>query len=199
MADAPLTPAHPGVSDETYHTLGRKTLMIFLLQRIQAAFILLIVSLGLFFLRGESFLKHTTLPAPLNDISRYVAAGAWIFLLLFVAVFLITFLVAWLIYTNYRFYLGDNSLKIKRGIFEKEELAIPYRQIQDVDIERDLSFQMMGLSRLIILTAGHEDEKPRDDESEGVLPAMDRKLAEWLQTELLKRANVQKVVEEKTI
>ncbi|HEX4104122.1 MAG TPA: PH domain-containing protein [Candidatus Paceibacterota bacterium] len=192
---APASPAaaHPGVPEETYHTLGPKTLWIFVLQRIHAAVIILIISIGLFYLQGQPFLAK----APIPNINVYVAGGAWIFLLLFVVVFLITFFVAWLIYTNYRFYLGDNSLKIKRGIFDKEEIAIPYRQIQDVDIERDLSFQMMGLSRLIILTAGHEDERPHDDESEGVLPAMDKGLAEWLQGQLLKRANVQKVIEEK--
>ena len=123
--------------------------------------------------------------------------GAWIALALFIAVFLVTFLIAWLIYANYKFCLGDDSLKIKRGILNKEEVAIPYRQIQDVDIRRDISFQMLGLSSIVILTAGHEeDEKPGEDESEGVLPALDKNLAEWMQAELLKRANVQKVTEE---
>ncbi len=57
---------------------------------------------------------------------------------------------------------------------------------------------MIGLSRIVILTAGHEeDEKPGDDDSEGILPALDKDLAEWMQAELLKRANVQKVTEEK--
>jgi len=101
------------------------------------------------------------------------------------------------IYSRYKFCLGDDSLKIKRGILYKEEVAIPYRQIQDVDIKRDLSFQMLGLSRIVIITAGHEeDEKPGDDDTEGILPALDKDLAEWLQAELLRRANVQKVTEE---
>ncbi len=69
-------------------------------------------------------------------------------------------------------------MKIKRGILNKEEVAIPYRQIQDVDIRRDISFQMLGLSRIVILTAGHEDnEKPGDDDTEGILPALDKDLA----------------------
>ena len=123
--------------------------------------------------------------------------AAWIALVLFVVVFAITLLVAWLIYKNYKYCLGDDSLKIKRGILNKEEVAIPYRQVQDVDLKRDLSFQMLGLSRIIIITAGHEDdEKPGDDDTEGILPALDKDLAEWLQAELLKRANVQKVTQE---
>jgi uncharacterized membrane protein YdbT with pleckstrin-like domain len=94
--------------------------------------------------------------------------------------------------------MAEDSLKIKRGILSKTENAIPYRQIQNVDIERSFMFQMLGLSRLIILTAGHEDENVKGtDEAEGVIPAVDQKIASWLQTELLKRADVQKVVETK--
>ena len=90
--------------------------------------------------------------------------------------------------------MADDSFKIKRGILNKTENAIPYRQIQNVDIERNFTFQMLGLSRLIILTAGHEDEKSQGkDEAEGVISAVDQKIASWLQTELLKRADVQKV------
>jgi putative membrane protein len=127
----------------------------------------------------------------------YTTMAAWIVLALFVIVFAITILIAWLIYKNYKYCLGDDSLKIKRGILNKEEVAIPYRQIQDVDLRRDLTFQMIGLSQIVILTAGHdEDEKPGDDDTEGILPALDKDLAEWLQAELLKRANVQKVTEE---
>ena len=94
--------------------------------------------------------------------------------------------------------MAEDSFKIKRGFFSKTENAIPYRQIQNVDIEQDFIFQLLGLARLIILTAGHEDERPEEkDEAEGVIPAVDKKIAEWMQTELLKRADVQKVTETK--
>lgn len=190
MDENPTT--HPGVPEEVYHTMGKKTFWIFLLQRIHAAFILLLVTIVLFVLSGQAFLAST----PVGNLTSYAELGAWIGLGLFLVVFAITLFVAWLIYKNYKFCLGDDSLKIKRGILNKEEVAIPYRQIQDVDIRRDLSFQMLGLSRIVILTAGHEeDEKPGDDDTSGILPALDKDLAEWMQAELLKRANVQKVTE----
>ena len=194
-------PHHPGIPEETYtyRTLGRKTLAIFIFQRMGAPVILLLASVGLFILQAQSFLASVPIP----NFATYIDFAAWACLALFAIFFLFAFLISWLIYTNYKFALGDNSLKIKRGILSKEEIAIPYRQIQDVDIDRDLSFQMLGLSRISILTAGHEDKPAEDEpagsaESEGVLPALDKDLAEWLQTELLKRANVQKVTEEKT-
>ena len=75
--------------------------------------------------------------------------------------------------------MAEDSFKIKRGILSKTENAIPYRQMQNVDVERSFMFQMLGLSRLIILTAGHEDEKIKTgDEAEGVIPAIDSKLAD---------------------
>ena len=55
--------------------------------------------------------------------------------------------------------LDTDALKIKRGILSKEEIAIPYRQIQDVDIEQSISDRMWGVARLAILTAGHEETK----------------------------------------
>jgi putative membrane protein len=191
MDENPIT--HPGVPEEVYHTMGKKTFWIFLLQRAHAAFILLLLAIALFVIGQQSFLVTT----PLGNLSGYTMMAAWIALALFVVVFAITLLIAWLIYKNYKYCLGDDSLKIKRGILNKEEVAIPYRQIQDVDLRRDLTFQMIGLSQIIIITAGHdEDEKPGDDDTEGILPALDKDLAEWLQAELLKRANVQKVTEE---
>lgn len=191
MQETPIT--HPGVPEEVYHTMGKKTFWIFLLQRIHAAFVLLLLTIALAVVSGQPFLAST----PIGDLTPYAVMGAWLGLLLFIVVGGITFLIAWLIYKNYKYCLGEDSLKIKRGILNKEEVSIPYRQIQDVDIRRDLAFQMIGLSEIVILTAGHEEgEKAGDDDSEGMLPALDKDLAEWLQAQLLERANVQKVTEE---
>lgn len=185
---------HPGLPTEVYHRLGKKTFWIFLLDHIHAAAVLLLIAIILFVLGGQPFVANLS-RATLHglDLGAYVFLGAWIVLALFVVTFAITLLVVWLTYANYKFALGEDALKIKRGILSREEVAIPYRQIQDVDIAQDLGFRMMGLSRIVILTAGHEDEK--GDESEGILPALDADLAEWLQAELLKRTDVQRVTE----
>lgn len=192
MDENPIT--HPGVPQDVYHTLGKKTFWIFLLERIHAAAVFLLIAIVLFVLQGQAFLTKAPF---VGNIQPYVGTAAWTIFALFILVFLVTLLITWFIYKNYKFSLGDDALKIKKGVINKEETAIPYRQIQNVDIERDLSFQMLGLSRIVILTAGEEDTKPGPDESEGILPALDKDLAEWLQAELLKRANVQKVTEEK--
>ena len=65
-------------------------------------------------------------------------------------------------------------------------------------MNQSISDRLWGVARLAILTAGHEEAKEgEEDDSEGVLPAIDRELAESLQTELLKRADVEKVTEGK--
>jgi uncharacterized membrane protein YdbT with pleckstrin-like domain len=191
MDENPLT--HPGVPEEQYHRLGGKTLAIMILQRIQMSFVLVLASIGLFFLQHQdALIAQTGIP----DLARYINFTAWICFVIAGFIFFIAFLLAWLDYSNYKFFLGDNSLKIKRGWLNKEEVAIPYRQIQDVNIDRDLSFRILGLSRIVILTAGEEDPKDNnhEGESEGILPAIDHDLAEWIQSQLLERANVQKVV-----
>jgi uncharacterized membrane protein YdbT with pleckstrin-like domain len=193
---APVPTKNPGVPTEIYHTLGKKTLTIFVLQRIQASLILLIVGLVLLVLEGQSFLAQIPIP----NLGQYIGLAADACFILFGFFFIFSFLIAWLIYINYKYMLSEDSLKVQRGILNKEEIAIPYRQIQDVDIDRDLSLRIMGVSRIVILTAGHEDAPGEGNpnergESEGYLPALDRDLAEWLRDELLRRANVQKVVE----
>lgn len=191
-------PSHPGVPEEsyTYQRLGKKTLTIFVLQRIGAPFVLLLVSIGLFSIQNANFITQVPIP----NFSQYIGLAALSCLILFAVFFLLAFLISWFTYANYKYALGDNSLKIKRGIFDQEEVAIPYRQIQDVDLDRPLGYRMMGVSHIVILTAGHEDQPSSGDpleqrgQSEGVFPVLDKDLAEWLQAEILKRANVQKVV-----
>jgi len=177
-----------------YQALGKKVFWLFFLQISPVAFILLIISIILFILSFQPFLANTFF----GNMQKNALWATLIIFILSLLIFAVSFAFAWLTYKNYVFSITEDSFKIKRGVLNKTENAIPYRQIQNVDIERNFMFQMLGLSRLIILTAGHEDETIKgSDEAEGVIPALDQKLAEWLQTELLKRADVQKITEAK--
>ena len=178
------------IAGQGYQTLGKKVFWLFFLQISPAAFILLLISIVLFILSFQPLPIDT----PMGNIQEYAMATALITFVISMLIFFISLTVAWLNYKNYVFTLTEDSFKIKRGFLSKTENAIPYHQIQNANIERSIIFQMLGLSRLIILTAGHEDEKSKGhDEAEGVIPAVDQKLAEWLQTELLRRADVQKI------
>ena len=195
MPDIPekldASPAAPSAGQ--FQRLGRKTLWVFIIDRISTAVVFLVIAIILLAVNENGMLAET----PWGDLSNYGVMGALIASSVFIIAFAITLLVSWLIYANYQFALQDDAIKIRRGIFEREEIAIPYRQIQDVDIEQDITDRALGVCRLVVLTAGHEDEKKPEGESEGILPVLDRSIAEELQSELLKRANVQKVTEEK--
>jgi uncharacterized membrane protein YdbT with pleckstrin-like domain len=101
---------------------------------------------------------------------------------------------AWFSYTRNLFCLDTDALKIKRGFFTVVETAFPYRQIQNVEIERRLLFQLMGLSKLIVVTAADDDEKTERNEASGIFPMIDKELAEELRDELLRRSDVQRAV-----
>ena len=180
----------PAAPSSGYQKLGTRTLWLMLSNQTTPSIIIFIAAIVLTVVQGNGIFVKTII-APW---SFYLVIGAWV---LFVLTFVITFLVAYLTYANYVFTLDADALKIKRGILSKEEIAIPYRQIQDVDVEQSISDRLWGVARLAILTAGHEETKAgEEDDSEGILPAIDRSLAESLQAELLKRADVQKVTQQ---
>jgi uncharacterized membrane protein YdbT with pleckstrin-like domain len=69
-------------------------------------------------------------------------------------------------------------------------LCISYRQIQNVNIERNPTYQILGLSKLVLETAGRED-KGEEGTSEVVLEAVDKKLAEEMRDKIIKKIGVQ--------
>ncbi len=181
--------------NDAYEHLGYKTLVLFILERSVIPFGALLFSLVMF------VLFNLQLPGNYNVVGSFtvnlhelVQQGALLGFEFFFISFLIAIFIGWLNYINYRFQLDEDALKIKRGILNKEVVAIPYRQIQNVDVERSFGYLILGLSKLVILTAGHEDKGDAQDESEGVLPALDKDLADRIQEELLRRANVEKVI-----
>ncbi len=190
MDQVTIPTAIPG----SYQRLGYKTLALFIFQRSMSAFVSLLVSLGLFLLFNSNVPVSYSIPGSFTiNIHKLSREGALLCFGLFFVFLALAFVVGWLIYINYQFQLDDDALKIKRGILTKEVIAIPYRQIQNVDVRRDVLYLVFGLSELVILTAGHEDKNDTQNEAEGILPAIDKNLAEKIQEDLLRRANVEKV------
>lgn len=171
-----------------YQHLGHRAFWILLLQKSSGAFVLLLALAGLGVLRSVvvlDFLPTYLLPAIAGALS-----------LLFVLSIIAAAATTYAQYSAYRFALDEDAVRVQRGIFYKKEIAIPYRQIQDVDIERPFLFQLLGASKLQILSSGTEGREGTADSNdvEGVLPILDAEAARALQTELLRRADVEKVV-----
>ena len=157
--------------------LGIKTYHLILYRKSTAAIILLVIAAGL-----------VALHAP----------AVWILATLIVTavLFIIGMFVAWLDYRSYTFTLGEFDLVMKRGILSQRQTSLPYRQVQSVDIVRDISHRMFGTSRLVIITAGHEEPDAKAD-TDTVFDPMDKEIAEEIRQVLERKIGVQ-VVEGET-
>lgn len=174
--------AHEG----TYMNLGERTFWLFLSEKLSAAVGFLFIAIALSLVRESSYVS-----AGLVKPLALLGMASW-------AVFFVSlvgaFVAARLVYKNNSFCFAEDALKIRRGVFTKLEIAIPYRQVQNVEIERTLMQQMMGVSKVVIITAGTDNPATPRDESSSTMPVIDKEIAVGLQNELLRRADVQKVI-----
>jgi uncharacterized membrane protein YdbT with pleckstrin-like domain len=99
-----------------------------------------------------------------------------------------------IVFNRQQFCLAQDAFKLRQGVINSREIAIPYRQIQNVEVERSFYQQIMGVSHLVISTAGEDDPNTPDDESRAVLENIDKNVAQTLQDDLLRKADVQRVV-----
>jgi len=128
--------------------------------------------------------------------STIVTGGVMTILIISLAICLVEVVIARLEYRNYTYTFGEFDLIMKEGIIDKRENSIPYRQIQDVNVERNLAHQFMGLSRLVMRTAGHE-ESEEHEMAEIILEPIDKAMAEEIRTMLQRKVGVQIVEDEK--
>ncbi len=102
-------------------------------------------------------------------------------------VIVIFFVLAKLSVHFYRYELADAGFRKELGVIYKKYITIPYDRIQNVDITRGILERLLGLSRLIIQTAGASSGVA--GVAEGVLPGLSREVAEQLRDDLIARAN----------
>jgi uncharacterized membrane protein YdbT with pleckstrin-like domain len=171
--------------ENTYYKLGSKTFWYIFGKQSITGFVFLFVAL-LLSMSHSYFLSNP-------EMASSVCFVSWVVFCLAIIALIIALIYSKLRYKNTGFTLSPNALLLRRGVIKKEEFAIPYRQIQNIETERTLFDQMLGVSKFIILTAGEENEKEKVDEPENILPMVDKDIALLLQAELLKRNNVQKV------
>ena len=185
--------------------LGPKAFLLLLLRSVSPAIAFLIlgsVALGL-----ESWLERSLIlsmrlaSAPAGAPAVGSAGGyiAWFILGLYALAaifFVLGFILSWLIYINYTFKLEEFDLKLRRGILNIEEVSIPYRQVQDVNIDRSLFYRFLGVSKLIIDSAGHE-EADEKNETHILLEPIDKHIAEAVRSILERRVGVQVVKDER--
>ncbi len=172
--------------NESYQTFGPTAFTLFLSRWLETPLVFLVVALLVSIVRRAGVLPpHLIKPAAITSFGFFILA---------LIVGVVCFFIARYTYKTQGFCLSADALKIRKGIFTKEETAIPYRQIQNVSIERTLANQMFGVSKLVIVTAGTDDTSTEINEAKGILDIVDKDIAQNLQQELLRRSDVQRIV-----
>lgn len=85
-----------------------------------------------------------------------------------------------LAYFRYYFYLEEDELVIRSGVFGKKLVNIPFERIQTIDFEQNIVHQVFSVVSLKIDTAGSA-------KSEFKFDALDRRMAEDLRTLILQK------------
>lgn len=114
----------------------------------------------------------------------------WVIL---VFIFFVVFCWIWakLTYSFWLYDLTEDTFKKECGVIWKKYVSIPYEKIQNVDIYRGILARILGLSDLMIQTAGYTGGGGSGRGfrmPEGYLPGLGREKAENLRDELIKRA-----------
>lgn len=168
---------------EKERKLGLKVFYYYLSRRLLFGFALLAIAIvGLLvkesiLIKALFFLPHDT---ALGVISTFIT----VIFLASIAFLLGGIILAWIKYSSYTFNLNEFAISIKRGFFNKKEISIPYRQIQNVNLEQSFTNRIMGICKLIIQTAGNDENK---EEAEGMFEIIDLNIAKEIQETLLKK------------
>ena len=179
----------------SYQHVGHKTFIINLLKNATPTifiFFIWIVFIILKIIGAESLFTSLNTPdiIPLINLAlNWGLIGGFVFMVLS---FLLALFVTSLDYLTFYFMLDEHGLCMKQGILNKQEISIPYRQIQDINIERPLLYQIFGVCRLNIITTGQDNDHD-DDPTEANFPIVDKDLAYDLRGQLLEHSNIQLV------
>jgi putative membrane protein len=110
-----------------------------------------------------------------------------LWLILFAPMLLIvSYIWARLAYNNYFYSLDARGISKQSGIIWKRNVSIPYKNIQNVDIDRGILARMLGLSDVQIQTAGLSGGK-YGNRAEGRLPGLSVSDAEKVRDEIMKK------------
>ena len=163
-----------------FNKLGGKTFQFLILKRSGFLFFVLIIFALL--LGFWNFI-----PTAYLVIAQFVLLGLFG---LFVLSGLIIIILGSLEYHHYKIWITEEMITLYRGLVSEEEIGLPFRRIKQVNIERSLFDQMMGISNLNLTVLGSEEGGKEDHI---LLPALDKKLAQEIQDIILQKAEVEEI------
>jgi uncharacterized membrane protein YdbT with pleckstrin-like domain len=100
-------------------------------------------------------------------------------------------LITWTIlyYNNYKYELTEDSLKMQFGVVSKKYTAVPYDNVQDVDIDQSIPMRILGVATISVETASKD---PGEEKSGTSLFAVSIGEAKYLRDEIMKRVDAHK-------
>ncbi|MCX6718979.1 MAG: PH domain-containing protein [Candidatus Taylorbacteria bacterium] len=174
------------------HHLGIRTLLFMFLQRLTPAFFLLLIAFVLFVTRDTLFQGFASSVNEVWQINSPISFEGFIQIIALLAVIIVCLgvIIAYLQYYFFTFTLAEFDLRLQKGILTIEKVSIPYRQIQDVDVTRNIIYRIFGVSRLVVMSAGHEDPMDKDADRT-IFDPIDSRIAEDIRLLLERRIGVQ--------
>jgi putative membrane protein len=174
----------------TNQKLGIKVFYYYLSKKMILGVISLIISFMVSSVKGVVVTKMVFIFPLMTSltIASFLVNG-----LFSLSVLLIVFgiIMSWINYISCEFTLDENSFSMRRGIFNKKEVFIPYRQIENINIDQTFNFKMMGVSKLTIETAGNNNNNA--GKPEVVFEVIDAKVAINIREFILQRTNTEVV------
>jgi len=163
------------------YTFGKKVFwFIFIKQGLKPFLVLSLLGIITYFINTQVFYNWLI---SMNTIITTGILNLWVISLI-ASIIILVFVSAFEIYIQHKFLLGEHSFHIRRGIFMVKEKVIPYRHIQNVDIDRPYHYRLFGISKLDITTARLDNF---EDEKANLIPIIDKKLAKKLLDFLIKQ------------
>ncbi len=179
----------PTFQNGMYYTPGKRVLAYFIVSKsvpiVVGASILMVI-----FSYLNSLLVTMNIPKglpsfPVNFISLYILPAI---VILGIAVLIYVIASSFATYFSVKFMFDEFAFHIEHGIVSKSEIAIPYRNIQNITHEQTLNEKTWGTARIIVETAATNDQ--HSHHGEGELPLLDMKTASALEAELLRRTSM---------
>jgi len=145
---------------------------------------------GLFFLAFFGIWAFGFINRGVNtDQALIIPIWWWVIIFVYLA---FCYIWAELSYRFYKYELTETGFRKESGILYKRYVTIPYERIQNIDINRGVVAQILGLSSLNIQTAGSSTVVARNGfmsgvVAEGQLPGLSKEIAEQVRDELIER------------
>ena len=179
----------------SYQHVGHKTFIINLLKNAAPTFFIFFIWIGFIILKiigAENLFSTLNTPDIIPFINLAINWGLFGGFLFMIISFALAIFITSLDYFTFYFMLDDHGLCMKQGILNKQEISIPYRQIQDINIDRPFLYQIFGVCRLNIITAGQDNDHD-NDQTEANFPIVDKGMAYDLREQLLRHSNIEVV------